>query len=94
MRRLRSTMTLIMEYEPNINMPQNLVKALTPVRSKASSSISPKEAQKSDWEVSNRLSREEIRRVLTAYIHTAKPYTKRMLGDLHMPPDRGVARGP
>lgn len=54
-RRLRSTITLITEYEPNINIAQNLVKPPSPASSKASNSTSPNEAQNKDWEVSNKL---------------------------------------
>lgn len=43
------------EYDPNINMHQNLVKDPSPASSKASNSTSPKEAQNKDWEVSNKL---------------------------------------
>lgn len=55
MRRLSSTITLITEYDPYINMAQKRVKLPTPVSSKASSSTRPNEAQKSDCEVSNKL---------------------------------------
>lgn len=53
--RLRSTMTLITEYEPNMSMAQNRVKEPRPTSSKASNSTSPNEAQNRDCEVSNRL---------------------------------------
>lgn len=56
MRRLSSTITLITEYDPYINMDQKRVKLPTPVSSKASSSTNPNEAQKRDCEVSNKLS--------------------------------------
>lgn len=59
MRRLSSTITLITEYDPYINMAQKRVKLPTPVSSKASSSTSPNEAQKSDCEVSKRLTEEK-----------------------------------
>lgn len=55
MRRFSRTIMLITEYDPNINIAQNLVKLPTPVSSKASNSTRPKEAQKRDWEVSNKL---------------------------------------
>lgn len=52
---LSKTITFITEYEPNINSAQNLVKLLIPVSSKVIKSTSPKLAQNSDWEVSNKL---------------------------------------
>lgn len=52
---LRRTIMLIMEYEPNISKPQNLVKLLIPVSSKDCRSTRPKLAQKRDCEVSNKL---------------------------------------
>lgn len=55
MRRFSSTITLITEYDPYINMAQKRVKLPTPVSSKASNSTNPNEAQKSDCDVSNRL---------------------------------------
>lgn len=48
MRRFSRTIMLITEYDPNINIAQNLVKLPTPVSSKASNSTRPKEAQKRD----------------------------------------------
>ena len=46
--RLRSTITLMTEYEPNISMAQNRVKEPRPVSSKASNSTRPNEAQNRD----------------------------------------------
>lgn len=57
-KRLSRTITLITEYDPNINIAQNLVKLPRPASSKASNSTRPKEAQKRDWEVSKRLAAE------------------------------------
>lgn len=54
-RRLSRTITLITEYDPNINIAQNLVKLPRPASSKTSNSTRPKEAQNRDWEVSKRL---------------------------------------
>jgi len=51
--------------------PQYLVKPLIPVNSNASSSTSPNAAQKSDWDVSNKLStvfHNQILLLLEAYI--------------------------
>lgn len=48
-------MMLITEYDPNINNAQKRVKLFIPVRSNAVKSTSPKLAQKSDCEVSNKL---------------------------------------
>jgi hypothetical protein len=52
---LRSTMTLITEYDPNMRSPQNRVNPLIPVNSKAFNSTSPKLAQNNDCDVSNKL---------------------------------------
>jgi hypothetical protein len=52
---LRSTITFITEYEPNISSAQKRVKLLTPVNSKAIKSTMPKLAQNKDWDVSNKL---------------------------------------
>ena len=55
MSRLSNTITLITLYEPNINMPQNLVNSFTPVKSKLIKSTIPKDAQNSVCAVSNKL---------------------------------------
>lgn len=54
---LRSTMTLMTLYEPNMSRAQKRVNPLMPVRSKVMRSIKPKLAQNSDCDVSNKLQR-------------------------------------
>lgn len=56
---LRRTIIFITEYDPNINSAQNRVKLLIPVSSNDIKSISPKLAQKSDCDVSNKLKTKE-----------------------------------
>ena len=60
---LRRTIILIMEYEPNIKRPQNLVKLLIPVSSNDCKSTRPKLAQNRDCEVSNRLAHGKIKQI-------------------------------
>lgn len=48
-------MMLMTEYDPKVSSAQNRVKLLMPVSSKVVRSTRPKDAQKSDWEVSNKL---------------------------------------
>ena len=54
-RRLRSTIMLMIEKLPNITNPQNLVNSLIPANSKLSRSIKPNDAQNRVWVVSHRL---------------------------------------
>jgi hypothetical protein len=61
---LSSTIMLITEYEPKVSSAQNLVKLLMPVSSKVVRSTSPNDAQKSDWEVSNKLESNELRHLV------------------------------
>lgn len=51
----RRTITLITEYDPNINKAQNRVKLFIPVNSKVIKSTKPKLAQNNDCDVSNKL---------------------------------------
>lgn len=53
--RFSKTITLMTEYEPNINSPQNLVYVLMPVSSKLPRSTIPKLAQNRDCDDSNTL---------------------------------------
>ena len=55
MRRLSRTIILMIENDPNMMRPQNLVNSLIPVSSKLSRSIRPKAAQKRVCDVSHRL---------------------------------------
>ena len=54
-RRLRSTIILMIEKLPNITNPQNRVNSLMPANSKLSRSIKPNEAQNKVWVVSHKL---------------------------------------
>lgn len=57
MSRLRSTITFMTEYVPNISMPQKRVKILMPSNSNDSKSIKPNAAQNSVCIVSNKLTK-------------------------------------
>ena len=57
MSRLRRTMMLMTENEPNMSSPKNLVNSLMPVNSKLSRSISPKMDHTKVWIVSHKLKR-------------------------------------
>lgn len=63
---LSNTMILMTEYEPNMSKAQNRVKPLIPVKSNTLKSTNPKLAQKSDWDVSNKLKKKS--KILWIYI--------------------------
>ena len=70
MSRLRRTMMLMTENEPNMSSPKNLVNSLMPVNSKLSRSISPKMDHTKVWIVSHKLKR---------YISSSRVYLRFIL---------------
>lgn len=60
MSKFNRTITLITEYEPNINNPQNRVYDLIPANSKLSKPTIPKLAQNNDCDASKTLKKQTI----------------------------------